>query len=204
MMNVEVINLLNDVLEYDRHTYRHCLRVARVSAAIAAEMNYDDVMVENVYQAALLHDYGKIFFSKELLLAPRRYKRSERGIVGYHALFGYTYLSEIGASFLSEDVLRGILEHHEKLDGSGYPYGVTDFGIIGKILGVSDVYDAMTNKRCYKGPCSNEYAYRRIELDGGIKFDNEVIKALGILLEEGYDASVVTEPYDCEDTSSAV
>ena len=74
--------------------------------------------------------------------------------------------------------MDGISQHHERLDGSGYPKGTKDIKILGRILGVADVFDALTNDRCYKGPCSVKYSCDVIRKDGGIKFDEKVIDSL--------------------------
>lgn len=107
-----------------------------------------------VGMAGLLHDYGKALVPAAILNAPRALKPWEMEIMHSHVLRGYERLKADKA--IAPEVLLGVLQHHEKFNGTGYPYGLAgnDISLYGRVLSLSDVYDALTSWRVYKRPLS--------------------------------------------------
>lgn len=166
---------------YDHATFLHSVRVNLLAMEIGKLLTLDQAELSDLFISAALHDYGKIFLPKELLLTTERYSAAQRRIAELHVELGCQYLKS--SRLMTTASLCGIREHHERLDGSGYPRHISDISIIGRILGVVDVFDAMTHKRCYKGACSPRYSLNEIQKGGGILYDDEVVNVLAQLVE---------------------
>ncbi|MGE5594067.1 MAG: HD-GYP domain-containing protein [Betaproteobacteria bacterium] len=160
----------------DKYTRGHSDRVAVYSAAIARQLRMSEGEVEKVEYTGLLHDIGKIGVPDELLSKSGQLRTDEFQRIQQHPVTGAKILSEI--SFL-RDVAATIRCHHERLDGRGYPNGLTeqDIPIHARILAVADAYDAMTSDRPYRRGYPPEEAVRRLLAGSGKQFDPEVVKA---------------------------
>lgn len=160
----------------DKYTRGHSDRVAVYSAAIARQLRMPEGEVEKVEYTGLLHDIGKIGVPDELLSKSGQLRTDEFQRIQQHPVTGAKILSEI--SFL-RDVAATIRCHHERLDGRGYPNGLTeqDIPIHARILAVADAYDAMTSDRPYRRGYPPEEAVRRLLAGCGKQFDPEVVKA---------------------------
>lgn len=184
--DLQVMKLLNDIRVYDKSTWQHSVRVNDLAVRVGKKLGLDEDYMYKLYAAALLHDYGKIFIPKILLASSHRFSKSERCVAEAHVELGLQALRNEEA--IDDTTILMISEHHERIDGSGYPKGVSNLCIGGKILGVVDVFDAVTHKRSYKGACSCGYAIKILRNDGGIKFDKEIITIVEDLLANGYDS----------------
>lgn len=173
---IQMITLLEDIERYDVSTFMHCVRVNSLSMQMAESIGLSAAEKQDLFVASLLHDYGKIFIPKNLLFMKARMSKNEYEIAKLHVNLGVDYLHRY--DFITSNSLNGILQHHERLDGTGYPKGIKDVTILGKIIGVADVFDALTTDRCYKGPCSVKYSCEVIRKDEGVKFDKKVIDSL--------------------------
>ncbi|WGS64793.1 HD-GYP domain-containing protein [Marinitoga aeolica] len=162
----------------DNYTHTHSKNVSTLSIKIGKELGFNDSFLEELEIAALLHDVGKIGIPDEILNKPSKLTDDEYKIIQSHTIIGAKLLSEI--DFLSKNIPLGALEHHEKLDGTGYPYNKKDgeISLFGKILAVVDIYDALTAKRIYKEPWPKEKVLRILKDDCPKKFDCEIVKAL--------------------------
>ncbi|MBM7559158.1 HD domain-containing phosphohydrolase [Marinitoga litoralis] len=162
----------------DNYTHTHSKNVSNLAVKIAKNLGYDDSLLEELEISALLHDIGKIGIPDEILNKPSKLTDEEYKIIQSHTIIGAELLSEI--DFLSKKIPLGALEHHEKLDGSGYPYHKKDNEIseFGKILAVADIFDALTAKRVYKEPWPKEKVFDMLKKDCPTKFDCNVINAL--------------------------
>lgn len=181
---IQVFTLLEDIERYDNDTFMHCVRVNNLSMMVAENMHLSEQMKEDLFVASLLHDYGKIFIPKKLLFKKGRMTTDEYHVAKLHVKLGVEYLKDF--SCCSAECIKGIRQHHERLDGLGYPDGICNIGILGRIIGVVDVFDALTDTRCYKGRCSREYSRKVLRSDGGIKLDEEVINCLEKILDNDY------------------
>lgn len=143
----------------------------------------DSAFVENIYTASPLHDIGKVGVDDHVLLKPGKLTPDEWKLMRMHPVIGAETLREVDRQHPGNAFLRtGIAiaeSHHEKWDGSGYPYGLVgeDIPLAARILALGDVYDALTSKRCYKDAFSHELSREMIEAQIGRHFDPDVCRA---------------------------
>jgi PAS domain S-box-containing protein/putative nucleotidyltransferase with HDIG domain len=160
----------------DPYTSGHQERVARLSSAIAAEMGLSEDAIMGIRMAALLHDIGKINVPAEILSKPTRLNEIEFGMIRTHPRVGYNILKTIGFPFSVEKI---VLQHHERMDGSGYPAGLSGDDIIleARILAVSDVVESMASHRPYRPALGVDAALAEISQKKGVFFDPLVVDA---------------------------
>jgi putative nucleotidyltransferase with HDIG domain len=160
----------------DPSTFGHSARVAAVSMEIADQMQMPEKEREALRRAALLHDIGKIGVQDRVLRKPGPLDQSERDEMREHSQIGHDMLK--GLRFLQPS-LPGVLHHHERWDGGGYPRGLTGTTIplLVRILSVADVFDALTSDRPYRSGLSFEAATAAIRQDAGLMFDPDVVSA---------------------------
>jgi putative nucleotidyltransferase with HDIG domain len=178
----ETLKSLASALEArDDYTRGHSERVADISKSIAQELGLDDREVLTIYNAALLHDIGKIGIRDEILLAPRRLNEEEMSIIREHPAFGNAILRPL--KFLGE-IREYVLYHHERWDGSGYPDGLVkdDTPLASRIIAVADTYDAMTSSRPYREALPKETAIKEITDSSGAQFDPAVVNIFNKLV----------------------
>ena len=168
----------------DPYTAGHQRRVAELACAIARERDLEEACLESLRIAALLHDIGKIVVPAEILSKPGRLTGPEMQIIRQHADAGANTASLIG---FEGDVAEIIRQHHERLDGSGYPKGLRDRSILpeARILAVADVIEAMVSHRPYRPGVPIEVALREIEDGAGTRYDAEV-SATAVSLIRGH------------------
>lgn len=130
--------------------YRHGVNVAALSAIFGRWIGLNSDELNLLTYSAILHDFGKIKIDKNILDKPSSLTQKEFNEIKHHPIIGYNYLKQI--KFLDKSVSLGVLMHHEKLDGSGYPLGLKGNTIhkFGKIIAISDVFDAVNSNRIYK------------------------------------------------------
>jgi len=160
----------------DPSTFGHSARVAAISAEIADAMRLPDKDREALRRAALLHDIGKIGIEDKVLRKPGPLNAAEADDMREHPRIGYDMLK--GLPFLKPS-LPGILYHHERWDGAGYPTGLggTAIPLPVRILSVADVFDALTSDRPYREGLSFEAASAAIRMEAGLQFDPDVVTA---------------------------
>jgi putative nucleotidyltransferase with HDIG domain/PAS domain S-box-containing protein len=170
----------------DPQTAGHQRRVGELAVAIAREMDFSLNRLEGIRVAGLLHDIGKIAIPSEILSKPGALNNLECEFIKTHCQVGHDLLKNIDFPW---PVLQAILQHHERLDGSGYPAGLTDEDIIleARILGVADVVEAMVCARSY-GPAQEiDRALQEIHQKSGILYDPEVVDiCLKLFVEKGF------------------
>ncbi len=132
------------------YLYRHALDVALVAGFLGRWLGYDDISIAGLVLAGLLHDIGKARIKFEILSKPGRLDREEFNIAKTHAGKSRQLVEQAGN--VPDAVLNAILQHHERLDGSGYPDGLKGEAILplSRIIAVADVYDALISNRCYR------------------------------------------------------
>ena len=187
-----ISTIANTIDAKDEYTNGHSRRVAYYSRAIAQRMGYDDKAAGHVYQSALLHDVGKIGVPDAILKKTGKLTDKEYAKIREHTNIGADILSDIDIiDYLSD----GARYHHERYDGGGYPQGLKgeQIPIIGRIIAVADVFDAMTSRRCYKDDFDIIKAREHIEKNIGTKFDPDVCKAFLQLLDEGIFAAAIKD-----------
>ncbi len=142
----------------DEYTFKHSVDVATLSMIIAKKMGYDSHEIYNIGIAGLLHDMGKSKVPTEILNKPGRLTDEEFEVMKQHSALGYKILAE--KEDIDKNIAMAVLQHHEKMNGKGYPFGVKEDKIhrYAKILSVSDVYDALVTPRPYKEAMSQRTA----------------------------------------------
>lgn len=162
----------------------HQDRVARLAAAIARELNLPEDAVRGIETAARLHDIGKVYVPIEILSKPGALTTVECQIVQSHAQGSYDILKSIDFPWPVAEIAY---QHHERLDGSGYPRGLKGDQIIPEamILIVADVVDEMTSNRPYRPGCGIDAALDEISSKGGILYDQDIVEACVRLFREG-------------------
>jgi HD-GYP domain-containing protein (c-di-GMP phosphodiesterase class II) len=139
-----------DMKVYDDYTYYHSVNVAVLSVVIGMAIDMDREELGNLGLAALLHDIGKVFIDKDVLNIPGQYKPDEYEEMKKHSLLGCDYLKK--QYCINDRTYMGILDHHEKYGGGGYPNNIKGvrISLYGRIINIADVYDALTSDRPYR------------------------------------------------------
>lgn len=175
--------LVKMIEDRDTYTGGHSFRVATYSKNIAQHLGYDGKKCENIYQAGILHDIGKIAIPDNILLKPNQLEELEYTIIKEHVDMGVNILRKIP---MFQELVKYIKSHHERLDGSGYPEGLKGDEILdeAQILAVSDAFDAMTTNRIYKGRKSIQDALAEISSLKGIHFRDKIVDAACVVLKD--------------------
>lgn len=169
---------LMDLRSFDDHTYAHSVNVAVICGVIGMGLKMETKDLEQLVMAALLHDLGKRTIPPEILNKPGRLTQEEFAAVKAHPIRSYEMIKDRGD--IPDAVKTAVLYHHENVDGSGYPEGLTgdEQSLFTRILHVADVYDAMVSKRPYKPSYSPCEASEYLMGGCGILFDQDIVKVL--------------------------
>ncbi len=162
----------------DEETGNHVIRMARFSRVIAETLGLDEAECESIELAAPMHDIGKIGIPDQILLKPGKLTPEEFEIIKEHTVIGYEILKGSPSKYLKMGA-EIALGHHEKFDGSGYPYGLAgeDIPMSARIVAVADVFDALTSSRCYKPAWSDQDALGLLLSESGKHFDPQCVDA---------------------------
>ena len=181
----QTIGLLSSTIEKrDPYTVGHQKKVASLSRAIGLEMGLDEDFCHRLYLTSLVHDIGKISIPAEILTKPSSLTEVERNLLETHSRSGYEILEQVEFPW---PLARTVLQHHERLDGSGYPEGLKGESILleARILAVADVVEAISADRPYRAALGLEVALEEIRSRRGTLFDAEAVDAcLGIFRGE--------------------
>lgn len=152
--NNDILGNLRRIEVNDEYTFRHSINVSLISSMIGKWLGYSPSDLMDLSVAGLLHDLGKCKIPNEILNKPARLNPVEFEVMKGHSYMGYQLLAE--SEELPQSVLYGILSHHERMDGSGYPNGTSGYNIheFARIVAISDMFDAMTSNRVYKSKVS--------------------------------------------------
>ena len=173
----------------DRYTCGHSQRVAHLTRALAASLGQDDVTLKRMHIAGLVHDVGKIGVPESVLLKPGRLTPEEFAWIRLHPEIGYRILKDIPQL---NDVLPGVLHHHERWDGHGYPHGLAGEAIplIARLIALADSFDAMSSSRTYRKAMSRPMVLEEIRRNSGTQFDPHLVPAFVSLDFSEYDRLV--------------
>ena len=174
---LDTIHRLVLAAEYkDEDTGDHIIRMSRYSALIAEKLDLPAKEVQNILYAAPMHDVGKIGIPDSILMKPGKLTDEEFGIMKTHSIIGANILAYSKAEVLklAEQIA---ISHHEKWNGKGYPQGLAgdNIPLAARIVGLVDVFDALTSKRPHKDPFPVEVALDIIKKDRGEHFDPDVV-----------------------------
>ena len=169
----------------DLYLYSHQSRVAVLAKSIAERLGATEDQVEGVYYAGLLHDIGKICIPSEILCKTAKLNADEIGIVRRHSESGYEILKDIEFTWPIAAVVR---QHHERINGSGYPLGLAggEIHYAARIVAVADVVEAMASARPYRPPLGAAFALNEISTNSGVLYDPDVVAACLALFNTGF------------------
>jgi putative nucleotidyltransferase with HDIG domain len=176
--------------EKDAYTEEHTRRVALRAVQVGEELGLSPARLRELATGALVHDVGKLSVPNTILKKPSSLTDEEFAVVKRHPEWGFRMLRELG---FTESVRRLVLDHHERLDGSGYPRGLAGpaMSLDARILAVCDVYDALISTRVYRDAWSQERAIDLLREESGTKFDRRCVAALEqVLASERAPAAV--------------
>lgn len=185
-MREMVETLANVIVARDPYTGGHQKRVANLATAIATEMGLPLHTIEGIRMAAMVHDIGKITIPAEILTKPIALSTYELAMLRNHVQAGYDMLKHVHFPW---NIAQIVLQHHERLDGSGYPNAIKGDTILeeARIIGVADTVEAMSSDRPYRKGKGIPAALEEIAMGAGTLFDAVVVKAcLKVFKEEGY------------------
>ena len=198
-----IINHLQTVKTTDDYTFQHSIRVAVISGILGKWLGFSGDQLKDITLSGLLHDIGKIKLPPELLNKPQKLTASEMATARNHPLEGYRLLNK--SPSVAPEVLLGVLQHHERNDGSGYPMGCGSEKIhqYAQIIAVADIYDAMTSDRVYQDRSTpfqvvdvvHDHMYQQLDLHICMVFLNNVRNYfIGnlVVLNDGRRAEVIS------------
>ena len=181
------IDTMSKIIEArDPYTSGHQHRVCQLAVSLAQELGLSEDKVEGVRIASLIHDIGKISLPTEILSKPTKLTDIEFSLIKDHSRIGYDILKSIEFSY---PIAKTVLQHHERLDGTGYPNKVKGDEIIleAKIIGIADVVEAMSSHRPYRPALGIDRALEEISQNRGTLYDPEVVNAcLKLFKEKGF------------------
>ena len=160
----------------DDYTFKHSVDVATMGVIVGKEMGFTDQQLLDIATSGILHDIGKVKIPDEILNKPGKLTQEEFSIIKNHSNFGYEILDS--STNISEGTKLGVLQHHEKYNGMGYPNGLKgkQISIIGRLLGIVDVYDALVTKRPYRNGLIEPEQALDIMMEMHLSFDPDVLE----------------------------
>jgi putative nucleotidyltransferase with HDIG domain len=144
------LGYLHSLRDVDNYTFQHSVNVAIIAGVLSKWLGDDAERMKNMVLAGLLHDVGKAIVPEEVLNKPGPLTTSEMSVMKQHSDYGYEILKK--AKVLDDDILAGVWQHHERLDGTGYPGGLRETNVMpsARLIAIGDTYDAMTSDRVYR------------------------------------------------------
>ena len=185
-VNTTIQVLVRAVEQRDPYTAGHQRRVTALAEAIAKAAGLPPEKVEGIRMAAYIHDIGKLSVPSEILSKPSALSEMEYSLVRFHARQGYDILRDIESPWPLADIVH---QHHERIDGSGYPQGLSGDEILieSRILAVADVVESMVSHRPYRPAFDITYALDEITSNRGILYDREIVDiCVTLFLQQGF------------------
>jgi len=182
-VSMTITVLVSAIEVRDPYTAGHQRQTANLARAIAAEMGLPLEMADGIRMAGYIHDIGKLSIPAELLSKPSKLSAIEFALIKQHAQSGYEILKDVESPWPLAEM---VYQHHERMDGSGYPRNLqgNDIIIEARILAVADVVEAMASHRPYRPSLGIDLALAEIEKNRGIIYDNDVVDACIVLFRE--------------------
>ncbi|MDF2541382.1 MAG: hypothetical protein K0S47_1100 [Herbinix sp.] len=170
-----IIQCLLEIRSTDEYTYRHCVNVSFYSMLIAKWLKLSEQEIKKATQAGLLHDIGKTKIPNEILNKKGSLSTEEYNEIKKHTILGYDIIKNI--DYFDNDVKKAVLLHHERMDGSGYPfhYQADHLNLYSRIVAVADVFDAMTSNRVYKNKSTPFDVFDIFKTIGYTMFDPKIL-----------------------------
>ena len=197
-----LVNLM-DIKTCDSYTYSHCVNVCILSIITGIKLNLEREQLKELGVGALLHDIGKLMIPTEILVKKAALSTEEYEIIKEHSSHGYNLLKKLPV--LSEASARVALEHHERIDGKGYPSGLRSdqIHLFSRIVAITDIFDALTSNRIYRSRISTNQAIEYLTVMAAPTLDKKVLNCFtevippfpvgtGIILNTGEKGVVVS------------
>lgn len=177
LMQEDVVVTLSNIQFVDDYTYNHSINVMLNAIILAKKLKLKRDKIEEVAISALLHDIGKLLIPKDIIEKPGKLSEDEYRLVKTHPYLGYSFLKE-NYNF-KEDILLGVRDHHETIDGTGYCDGRdgSDIHLYAKLISVVDVYDALISDRPYRLAMNPSEVLEYMYGSSGHKFEYKIVKA---------------------------
>lgn len=171
-----VKSLVRAIEAKDEYTSGHSERVMKYATAIGKELGIEGQEIEDLGLSSLLHDVGKIGVRDEILTKAGKLAWRERDEVAKHSEIGVDIVKDVAGS---HKIIRGILDHHERYDGKGYPRGLKGgaISLAGRIIAVADTFDALTSTRSYRKRCTPKEAVMEITENSSTQFDPKIVRS---------------------------
>lgn len=171
---IHVFDMLHNLRQYDDPTYTHSINVSLICNVFGQWLGFEGDDLETLTLAGLLHDVGKLKIPESIMSKPAALTDDEYTTVKTHSVEGYNMLKDLP---LDDRVKNAALMHHERSDGTGYPFGLSGDRTdnFAKIVAIADVYDAMTSARVYRGPLCPFKVISIFETEGFQKYDSKYI-----------------------------
>ena len=178
----ELVKLTESVADKDQYTHEHNLSVKNYATKIGNNLRLSKEIIENIAFAAILHDIGKVDIPDEILKKPGKLTEEEFDIIKEHPIIGVEMVKETHYENLSDI----ILQHHERIDGTGYPYGLKgdEIMIEAQVVAMADVFHAMASDRPYRKAIDIKDIVEEINGLSGIQYDKKIVDALMEIIEE--------------------
>jgi len=182
-----IINVIVATVELrDPYTSGHQKRVANISRSIATEIGLPPEQIDGIRMSGVIHDLGKISVPAEILSKPGKLTDAEFNLVKQHPAVGHNILKDIEFTW---PIAQIVFQHHERLDGSGYPVGLRgeETMLEARIMAVADVVEAMASHRPYRPSLGIDVALKEIEKNKGILYDPDAVDAcIWLFREKGF------------------
>lgn len=171
-------SLLQAMKERDPYTYGHCMRVARNAKLLAKAAGLTPHEQRVISYSSMFHDLGKMAIPDRVLLKPGRLNEEEEAIMRTHPEKSVEIVQPLTSLPFFKSLIPGILHHHERLDGAGYPHGIQgdQIPLSARIILIADTFDAMTTNRPYRKGRADDFAYKELKLFSGRQFDTQLVK----------------------------
>lgn len=168
--SLHIFDMLHNMREFDDSTFTHCINVSLICRVFGKWLHMSENDIDVLTLSGLLHDIGKLTMPEQILTKPGKLTNDEYRIIKNHVKNGYDYLKK---QQIDPRIKEACLFHHERTDGSGYPFGLSGKKIpdFAKIVSIADVYDAMTANRVYRGPLCPFTVIKFFEDEGYNKYD---------------------------------
>lgn len=171
-------SLLQALKERDPYTYGHCRRVARNARLLAAAAGLSETDQKVIEYSSMFHDLGKLGIPDAVLLKPSRLTAEQEQLMRSHPLKSAEIVNPLSQIPFFKATLPGILHHHERIDGAGYPFGISgdQIPLTARIILIADTFDAMTTTRPYRKGLAFDIAYKELKTFAGRQFDAHLVK----------------------------
>lgn len=183
MEDLRLLFLITKLLNKNTPILNHGRRVAKLACAIGEKMRYCQAGLEHIRFAAIVHDIGKTQLLAEIVNKPGALDENERVLIRKHPELGYRLLKYVRSDLIVAEVA---LQHHERMDGSGYPFGLKakDINPVSRIITVADVIDTMVSPQVYRPALSMNKTFKEIKQNSGLLYDPEVVAAALVIIRE--------------------